>query len=39
MGLVANLRRIKDAGVSEEAAKEIDELVGRFEKALEGRCG
>lgn len=34
-GLIANLKRIKAAGVSEEAGKEIDELVERFEKALE----
>lgn len=34
-GLVADLRRIKEAGVSEEAAVEIDELIDRFEKAIE----
>lgn len=34
-GLVNDLKRVKAAGVSEAAEKEIDQLIERFEKALE----
>lgn len=34
-GLIASLGHIKTSGVSDEAAKEIDDLIERFEKTLE----
>ncbi len=34
-GLVNDLKRIKAAGVSEEAEREIDELIERFKMAIE----
>lgn len=34
-GLIADLERIKAAGVSEEALVEIDQLIARFQSSLE----
>ncbi len=34
-GLIADLERIRDAGVSEEAQKEINRLIERFRASLE----
>ena len=34
-GLINDLKRVKEAGVSEKAAAEIDQLIERFEKTLE----
>ena len=34
-GLIEDLERIRDAGVSEEAQKEINRLIERFRASLE----
>ena len=34
-GLIADLERIRDAGVGEEAQKEINRLIERFRASLE----
>lgn len=34
-GLIADLERIRDAGVSEEAQNEINRLIERFRASLE----
>lgn len=34
-GLIADLERIRNAGVSEEARAEIDSLIARFRASLE----
>ena len=34
-GLIADLERIRDAGVSEEAREEIERLIARFQVSLE----